>query len=131
MKTFQLLAPSQITGTRHRIGISRNQPTTNVLATRSQLQGLRSPRAEPQNPVGEPLCVDEFARPGCILNDHQVRIACVLVVKSSQYLVKSSSKFHGDLPSSQESREDHTCSLRVRKPLNPPRRTGSRLRVCF
>src|SRR5438105_2514868 len=94
MKALQLPAPPQITGARYRIGISGDHPTTDVLAPRGQPQGFGSLRAKVQDPTSKPLGVDQFARTGRAINDNHVGVARVLLVKSCQYLLKLSSKFH-------------------------------------
>ena len=51
VKLFQVAAPPQVADARHFIGVTRNSPTTDVLASGGQKKLLRRFRIQAQDPI--------------------------------------------------------------------------------
>ena len=83
VELFELRAPLQIAGAGHRIGIARDHPTAEVLAARGETKGLGGPRAEDEDPVRQPLGVDEFAGVSDASHMLEVGIAGILLVEAA------------------------------------------------
>ena len=91
MKLLQVLAPFQVAGACQRVGIAGDFPAAQMLAARRQAQCFRGFRTEPQDPIREPLSVDQLAwlsrQAG--IGGLEVRIARVGFVEAAQRGVES------------------------------------------
>ena len=76
--------PLQISGAGHRMRLAWDFPTTDMLAARGQAKFLGCGRAEPQDPIRQPLGVKQFARVGNAVDGLEVRVVGVFLLEAAQ-----------------------------------------------
>src|SRR5438876_2652195 len=83
MELFQVVAPFQVSGARHLVGTAWDHPPTDVLAAGSQPEFLRGVGAKFQNPVRQPLGVQQLARTAEAFDNFQFGIERILPVEAA------------------------------------------------
>jgi hypothetical protein len=81
-KLFERRPPLQIPGAGHRIRLARDFPTTDMPAAHGEAKFLGCGRAEPQDPIRQPLCVKQFTRVGNAVDGLEVRVVGVFLIEA-------------------------------------------------
>lgn len=89
MKLFEGGSPAEITRAIHWIRVAGNLPAAEVLATRGEEKFLGGGRAEFEDPIGEPLGHENFARAGYAIDLLDIWVGCVMFIKQSNGGLKS------------------------------------------